>query len=221
MTEVLVLLQPVEAGEQRLIGHHLIRPDPGQHPEFVGVLLHDHVLVQQVDDRRVDVPLDQGHDPVLRPGHEVRRAQRDAFALGDDLGQRLERTAAGVVGHRLAVHVLPALDLGVHDREEDDPAGLLEQAHRHARALDHRVGRAEADVGLAGEDRLDRQFLAVEEGQLVVEALLAGARQADQEEQGLDLGQIGERDVDRLRVLRLRDRRRPRSRGKRRGPSYE
>ena len=93
--------------------------------------------------------------------------------------------------------------------------------HRHVRILDHRVGRAEADVGLAGEDRLDRELLAIEEGELVIEPLLAGAREADQEEQGLDLGQVGQRDVDRLRVLGLRHRRRQGGRGKRRGPGHE
>jgi hypothetical protein len=163
----------------------------------------------------------QRHHAILGAGHVVGRAERDALALGDDRGERLQRPAAGVVGHRLAVHVLPALDLGVHDREEDDPAGLLEQPDRDFRILDHRVGRAETDVGLAREDRLDRELLAVEEGELVIETLLPGAREADQEEQGLDLGQVGERDVDRLRVLGLGHRRRHGSHRESRGPRHE
>ncbi len=58
---------------------------------------------------------------------------------------------------------------------------------------------------LAGQDGLDGEVFSSEEGKIVLEAALAGAREPDQEEQRLHLRQIGQRHMDRVvALLRLR-----------------
>ena len=121
--------------------------------------------------------------------------------LGEDVADRLGAGAAGVEGDRLAVEVLPGLVGLVRDREEHEARDLEQPAQRRLRLLHHRIGRADAEIRLAVDDRLDREVLLGEGGQLVVDAALLGALQRDQIGERLHRYRVAERDLD-FRPLR-------------------
>ena len=97
----------------------------------------------------------------------------------------------------LPVQVLPVLvELGVDHREEAQRAHLVEDADRRLDLLQHRVGRADADIGLAADHGLGGDVLGLEVGHLDVDAALLGALDRDQEVQGLDGRDVAEGDPD-------------------------
>ena len=97
----------------------------------------------------------------------------------------------------LPVQVLPVLvELGVDHREEAQRAHLVEDADRRLDLLQHRVGRAHADIGLPADHGLGGDVLGLEVGDLDVDAALLGALDRDQEVQGLDGRDVAEGDPD-------------------------
>ena len=97
----------------------------------------------------------------------------------------------------LPVKVLPVLvELGVDHREEAQRAHLVEDADRRLDLLQHRVGRAHADIGLPADHGLGGDVLGLEVGHLDVDAALLGALDRDQEVQGLDGRDVAEGDAD-------------------------
>ena len=103
-------------------------------------------------------------------------------------------------GDLLAVEVLPRLvELGVDDREEAERRDLQEHAHRNADLLDERIGCADADIGLAADDRLGGQVLVVEDDQLDVDAAFLGALDRGERLDRFDAGQVAEGDPHRRR----------------------
>ena len=118
------------------------------------------------------------------------------MVLGHQQHHRLGARAARLHGDLLAVEVLPALvEFAVDDREEAQRRDLREHADRHADLLDQRVGRADADIGLAADDRLGGEVLVVEDDQLDIDAALLGALDRGQRLDRFDAGQVAEGDA--------------------------
>ena len=92
------------------------------------------------------VPFSSAIDAVARARHVGALAELDAFARRHDVAVGLGRRAAGVEGEGLAVQVLPGLVFGGDDREEDQRRHLEDGAERHLGLLDHRIGRADAEI---------------------------------------------------------------------------
>src|SRR3546814_17609150 len=61
--------------------------------------------------------------------HVAALPELDAFALGDDVADRLGPGAAGVEGEGLAVEILPGLVLDRGDREEHQAGHQIGRAH--------------------------------------------------------------------------------------------
>ena len=118
------------------------------------------------------------------------------MVLGHQQHHGLGAGAARLHGDLLAVEVLPGLvELAVDDREEAQRRDLREHADRHAGLLDQRIGRADADIGLAANDRLRGEVLVVEDDQLDIDAALLGALDRGQRLDGFDPGQVAEGDA--------------------------
>ena len=61
--------------------------------------------------------------------------------------------------------------------------------------LDHRIGRADADIRLAVDHRLDRQLLLGEGSNLIIHAPVLGALHGHRESEGFDRYDIAERNA--------------------------
>jgi hypothetical protein len=99
--------------------------------------------------------------------------------LGDDVADGLGAGAARMEGEGLAGEILPRLVGLVGDREEHEARRLEDDAQRRLALLHDGVGRADADVRLAVDDRLDREILLGEMRDLVVDAFLLGPLEGD------------------------------------------
>src|SRR3546814_3134745 len=108
-------------------------------------------------------------------------AELDALALGDDVADGFSAGAAGVEGEGLAVQVLPGLVFLRGDREEHQARHLVNHLERNLALLDHGIGGADSEIGLAVHDRLDGELLLGEGGHLVLDAAVLGAFERDQE----------------------------------------
>jgi hypothetical protein len=79
-----------------------------------------------------------------------------------------------------SVEVLPALVRGLfHDREEDEPRQRDEVLHRAFGFLHHGIRRRDADLGLAGDHRLDCEVFLGEGSHLQIDAFFLGALERD------------------------------------------
>ena len=92
-----------------------------------------------------------------------------------------------------------AVLLGGH-RKELELGELEDDPHRRLRALHGRVGRAEPDVHLPAQHRLDGQLLVRESGPFVVEPV--GLRPVERDEEGRKLvgRRFGQRNPDPVRL---------------------
>ena len=194
-----------------------LTPSIGRTANFAGRALHDDLAVRRVEDRGLDVALDQGAGAHLRARHVADALVLDAVLVGGELHHRLRAGAARVDRDLLAVEVLPGLvELGVDDRVEAQRAHLVEQLHRRAHLLEHRVGRADPDVGLAAEHGLRRDVLRLHVRDLDRETLLLGALHGDEEVERFHGGDVAEGDPKRRRSGPGTAGRRPGSRARRR-----
>ena len=97
----------------------------------------------------------------------------------------------------LAVQVGPILvELGVDHGIEAQRAHLVEDADGCPHLLEQRIGRADADIGLAADHGLGRDVLRLQVGDLDIDAALLGALQRRQEPQRLDRRDVAEGDAD-------------------------
>src|SRR3546814_5546213 len=92
-----------------------------------------------------DLALHHRDNAVLGAGHVAALPELDAFALGDDVADRLGPGAAGVEGEGLAVEILPGLVLDRGDREEHQAGHLEHHLQRHLALLDDRIGGARSE----------------------------------------------------------------------------
>ena len=160
-------------------------------------LAHHVVLVGDVEHGGLDVASQQGGGAHLGAVDVADVTELDAFLLLDDLRQRLGRGATRVHGERLAVHRLPVGVLRlVDDREEPGCLELAEDPQRGLGGLDQRVRRAEADVGLAPDDRLVGEVLVGELHQLDLGAAVPHPLEGDEQREGLHGLDVAEGDPD-------------------------
>ncbi len=100
-------------------------------------------------------------------------------------------------GERLAVERLPVgIRLRIGDGEEAQGLQLAEDPDRRASLLDHRVRRAEGDVGLSAQYGLGGEVLFGELDQLDLDAPLAHPLERDEEVERLDALDVAECDPD-------------------------
>ncbi len=154
------------------------------------------VGVGEVEDGGFDLPVHQRDDAVIRAGDVIALAESDVVALRHDVADRLGAAAACVEGEGLAVEVLPALVGGLlDDREEHEPRQRRQVLDRRLGLLHHRVGRRDADLGLAADHRLDRELFLGEGRELLVDAFFLGALERDRHAERLDRNRVAERDL--------------------------
>ena len=178
-------------GEQRLVAR--LDVAQRQNGEFIRRFLHHHVLVGRVENRRLDVSLQERQRAHLGPGHVADVLKLDAVLLGREQHDRFGARAAPLHGDLLVVEILPALvAFFVYDREKLQRAQLNEKADRHGDFLQRGVRRALTDVGLTVDHGLGRQFFALKRRDLDVHAALLGALDGDQQRQFVDGNNIAQ-----------------------------
>ncbi len=123
-------------------------------------------------------------------------------ALFDDVGDRIGAAAARVQHDRLAVEILQLVVFLGRDREELQLGQLKDDPDRRLGPLHDRVGRAEADIHLAAQHRLNGQFLVGEGGPFVVEPVGLGAVERHEEGRHFVGRRFRQRDPDRIGLRR-------------------